>query len=88
MKIVTLCTLLALSAGLSAGEEVSWQKKTAEQSRREAAKEDHESFISVLSPHGRQLFREFNADQKKKAMDYADNGKMSPDSAVSKVAGQ
>lgn len=51
-----------------------------------AAQNDEESFKSELSPIEYAKYQDFSDEQKMKAMDYADLHKMSPDTAVKKVA--
>ncbi len=76
--------LLGVTAGISlqAEGEVAWQKKPIDECR----KGDASSFESSLSHYSAAKYRSFTPEQKKKAMDLADNNKMSPDDAVDKVA--
>ncbi len=60
-------------------------KKDVEACRKNAPKKDLASFESELSRHSRSIYKKFSDDQKRKAMDYADGTKMSPDDAVGKV---
>ena len=60
---------------------LAWQRKSADEMR----KDDESSFAGQLSPYTYNYWRDFNPDQRKKAMDLADKNKMSPDDAVAKV---
>jgi hypothetical protein len=84
-KFIALA-LLGVTAGISlqAEGEVAWQKKPLDECR----KGDAGTFENSLSPYAMGKYRTFNADQKKKAMDYADNNKMSPDDAVERVSAE
>lgn len=49
--------------------------------------EDNEyDFSALLSPQSLKAFNNFTPDQKRRAMDYADNNQMDPNAAVGKVA--
>jgi hypothetical protein len=60
-------------------------EKQMDQCKKEAPKTDEDSFASSLSHHSRSQFRNFTPEQKRKAMDYADKNRMSPEDAVAKV---
>ena len=48
-------------------------------------KNDEISFSTLLNTYYFDKFEKFNSDQKQKAMDYADNNKMTPNDAVAEV---
>lgn len=84
--LMGLMTTAALS--LQAGEETAWQRRTQEQCKKDAMKDDGATFAGSLSPYAYKQYKNFSEAQKKKAMDYADNNKMSPDDAVAKVTSE
>jgi hypothetical protein len=79
---------VAASAVLYANDPVAWEKKTPDKCVKESGKADESSFASSLSPYTYGMYKDFTPDQKKRAMDFADHNKMSPDDAVMKVAGK
>jgi hypothetical protein len=83
--ILTAAALMSLAAGLQAGEETAWQRKTMDSVKQEMAKSDESSFTSRLSAYSYQQYLRLTPEQKKQAMDFADNNKMSPDEAVLRV---
>ena len=89
MKKNVTFSLLALSLGLlvnvNAGEETAWAKRSTQDTQAEVNKENKCNFESQLSHYSYMEYMKFNPMQKKKAMDYADNNKMSPDNAVMRV---
>jgi len=60
-------------------------KKDFEDCKKNVDQADAASFSAALTPYYGTQFQQFTADQRKKAMNYADGNKMSPDDAVSKV---
>ncbi|HSW87003.1 MAG TPA: hypothetical protein VLG49_05850 [Rhabdochlamydiaceae bacterium] len=88
--ILMATTFMSVAAGISlqAGEETAWQRKTMETAKQEMAKSDESSFASRLSAYSYQQYLRLTPEQKKQAMDFADNNKMSPDDAVARVMQQ
>lgn len=79
---------VAASACLCAEDQVAWEKKTIDQCKKEASSKDESSFEGALTPHAKRQYRDLTDVQRKKAMDYADKNKMTPDEAVAKVASE
>jgi hypothetical protein len=63
-------------------------KDKLEKCKKDADKKDQGSFAASLSAFSKTQFQNFSEDQKKKAMDMADDNEMNPDDAVAKVAGK
>jgi hypothetical protein len=73
-----------------AGDSKQAQDKCMRKSKRcegNASGSDESSFANELSAYSKSTFMKFTTDQKKQAMDAADNNKMTPDEAVAKVGG-
>jgi hypothetical protein len=88
-KIIALALLVAsLGTSAYAGEQVAWEKKNPEQYKKEVAKQNESSFVASLSPYYAQQYKKMTPEEKRKAMEYADNNKMSPDAAIDKVIGR
>jgi hypothetical protein len=60
-------------------------KRDKESCMKDVERDDMDEFREELSDLSLSQFEKFTPDQKKKAMDYADNNKMKPDDAVQKV---
>ncbi len=56
--------------------------------KKEIPQSDESSFKSAMGYRARMKYNKFTPEQKTKAMDLADNNKMTPDEAVNKVAGK
>jgi hypothetical protein len=78
----------SLFADTQANQETAWERKTMDRCKKEMMKEDEATFSSSLSPFAKKQYQGFTPEQRKKAMDYADSNKMSPDDAVAKVMSQ
>jgi len=78
--------VISLSTGvvcsLNAGEQTAWARKTEIDTKSQLAEQNASSFESKLSAFGYNEYMKLSPEQKKKAMDYADNNQMSPDAAV------
>lgn len=73
------------SFSINAGEETAWARKGTQDCQQTLAEENMGDFESQLSAFGYKEYMKFSPEQKKKAMDYADNNQMSPDGAVMRV---
>ncbi len=51
----------------------------------DAARTDEDSFVSHLSNKATVIYNKFTPEEKQQAMDFADNDRMPPEDAVSKV---
>ncbi len=100
-KKLTKLMLTATSAAIlfSANDLDAWQKKPIDYARckqdgkneRRCKKENLEDnlhdFGTYLSTDAFKVFNDFSPREKQRAMEYADNDKMSPDEAVDMVSG-
>lgn len=98
MRSLTKLSILAcifLTTALSAWQSkpIDYTKcrkdgKSDQRCEKENRDDNISTFSSELSTSSFPVFNDFTADQKDRAMRYADNNNMSPDDAVAKVAGK
>jgi hypothetical protein len=84
-NILGICIATGVVCSLNAGEETAWTRKTMQDQQQQLAERNMSDFESELSAFGYKEYMKLSPEQKKRAMDYADNNKMSPDAAVMRV---
>lgn len=82
LALLGITSLVSFSA--QADQETAWSRSAKDEQKQERA--DEKSFAARLSPLNNTRFWNMTPDQRKSAMDMADQNKMSPDEAVDKAS--